>query len=64
MVTRVEYLSLDCRRSATVLWVESKRWHVMLRLHDAHARCLKAKERWSASLTSAQAMARTWTQGR
>ena len=62
MITRVEYLSADCRRSATVIWVGLKRWHVVLRLLDAPlGQCVQAKERWAASLTSAQAMARTWT---
>lgn len=66
MITRVEYQSWDYGRSATILWVAEKHWHVMLRAHVGNSTqsqpwpVIQVRERRAKSLTSAQSMARTW----
>ena len=63
MITRVEYSSADSRRTATVLWLGVKSWHVLCRTLDAQGRVTRRpKASYRTSLTSAQGMARAWTQ--
>jgi hypothetical protein len=58
MITRVEYQSADCRRSATVLWLGEKRWHVTRRDERDNPSTTGIRPKVAKSLTSAQSMAR------
>lgn len=40
MITRIEYQSEDGRRSATVLWLSERRWHVTRRVHTTRPDCI------------------------
>ena len=60
MITRIEYQADDCQRTATVLWVGERRWHVTRREGDDHPQTAGIRPKWATTLTKAQAIAREW----
>lgn len=67
MVTRVEYLSADGWRGATVMRLGETKWHVQRRQFTApflFQSIKRASGKYAKSLTSAQGMARAWTANR
>lgn len=69
-ITRIEYQSEDGRRSATVLWLSERRWHVTRRVHTTrpdggdYASTTGIRPKVARTLTSAQGIARTWCERR